>query len=523
MYDILIKNGEIIDGTGTEPKRTDLAIKNGKIVALDDFKNEKAKIEINADKKYLSPGFIDINNDADHDLSLIEMPEADNLIRQGITTMVGGNCGASLAPLISHSLVSLDKWLKVTNLNINWRTLGEFLKFLEQKHLAINFATLVGWGTLRQDLTQNQFRPLTKKELEELKFLVKMSLEQGAFGVSFGLGYNLEQAVGLTEIQSLAELVKKKNSFFSFHLRNEADGFLAGMREVLEVAEKNKVSIEISHLRVEGKENFESFPEALKMIQKINQEKELVNFDLFPYDYNVESIYLLLPEWVAVGGREILLKNLHDEIVRKKIIEDLKRKKNLYQDLIVVDSGERWWFVGKSLKEISQGFNLSLEESLLKIIELCEKKVSVLVKSLSWDNVQKGITSPYSFIASNGTICDLNSGKKGRWVHPRAFSTFPKFLNDYVKEQKLFSWEEAINKITGKVADKLGLKNRGYLKENYAADVVIFNPEKIKDKSSLENPFQYPEGIETVIVNGRIAYQKGLFSHEHYGQVLRKM
>ncbi|MGC8651406.1 MAG: N-acyl-D-amino-acid deacylase family protein [Minisyncoccia bacterium] len=523
MYDILIKNGEIIDGTGLALKKADLAIKNGKIVALGNFKNERAKTEINADKKYISPGFIDINNDSDHDLSLLEMPEADNLIRQGITTIVGGNCGASLAPLISHSLVSLDKWIKVSNLNISWRTLAEFLKFLEQKHLAVNFATLVGWGTLREDLTQNQFRPLTQKELEELQFLVQMSLEQGAFGVSFGLGYNLEQAVGLTEFQALAKLVKKKNAFLSFHLRNEADGFLASIREVLEVAEKEKVSLEISHLRVEGKDNFDIFPEALKMINNVNQESELVNFDVFPYDYNVESIYLLLPEWVAVGGREVLLKNLHNEVVRKKIIEDLKRKKCLYQDLIVVDSGERWWFVGKSLKEISQGFNLSLEESLLKIIELCEKRVSVLIKNLSLDNVQKAIMSPYSLIASNGTVSNLDGGEKGKWIHPRVFSTFPKFLNDYVKEQKLFTWEEAINKITGKVADKLGLKNRGYLKENYAADIVIFNPEKIKDKSTLENPFQYPEGIETVIVNGQVAYQKGLFSHERFGQVLRKM
>ena len=539
MYDILIKNGAIFDGTETEAKKADLAIKNGKIIAIGSLKNEKAKTEINADNRFITPGFIDINNDADHDLSLLKMPEAENLLRQGITTIVGGNCGASLAPLISGSLLSLDKWVKTIDFNISWQTMKEFLNFLTKKQLGVNFATLVGWGTVRADITQNQFRPLKKEELEELKFIIKSSITQGAFGVSFGLGYNLEQAVGLTEIQAIAHVIKEKKAYFersekngsraiargpylAFHLRNEAEGLLSSMREVLEVAEKEKISLEISHLRVEGKDNFDSFSEALKMIQKINVNQGLVNFDIFPYDYNAESLYLILPEWLTIGGREVLLKNLHDEIVRKKLIEDIKKKKYLYKNLIVADSGERWWFAGKSLEEIAQDFNLSLEDALLKIIELCEKRILVFVKSLSLENVEKGILSPYSFIASNSGIYNLNSGEKGTWVHPRAFGTFPKFLNDYVKVKKFFSWEEAINKITGKVADKIGLKDRGYLKENYWADLVIFNPDKIKDKATLENPFQYSEGIETVIVNGNLSYQRGILSHDYYGQILRK-
>jgi len=547
MYDILIKNGAIFDGTETEAKKADLAIKNGKIIAIGSLKNEKAKTEINADNRFITPGFIDINNDADHDLSLLKMPEAENLLRQGITTIVGGNCGASLAPLISGSLLSLDKWVKTIDFNISWQTMKEFLNFLTKKQLGVNFATLVGWGTVRADITQNQFRPLKKEELEELKFIIKSSITQGAFGVSFGLGYNLEQAVGLTEIQAIAQVIKEKKAYFersekkgsraiargpylAFHLRNEAEGLLSSMREVLEVAGKEKASLEISHLKVEGKDNFDSFPEALKMVQKVNQEPallsqdgpELVNFDIFPYDYNVESLYLILPEWLAIGGREVLLKNIHDGIVRKKLIEDMKKKKYLYQDLIIADSGERWWFAGKTLEAIAQDFNLSLEDALLKIIELCEKRVLVFVKSLSLENVEKGILSPYSFVASNSGIYNLNSGEKGTWVHPRAFGAFPKFLNDYVKVKKLFSWEKALHKITGKVADKIGLKDRGYLKENYFADIVIFNPDKIKDKASLKNPFQYPEGIETVILNGALAYQKGIFSHERLGQILRK-
>lgn len=522
MYDILIKNGDIIDGTGAERKKADLAIKNGKIVAIGSLKNEKAKTEINAEGKFVTPGFIDINNKADHDLSLLKMRNAENLLRQGVTTIIGGNCGASLAPLISGSLSFLNKWAKTIDININWRTVAELLNFLSKKQLGVNFGTLIGWGTIRSDITHNEFRPLTKNELEELRFLVKMSLEQGAFGVSFGLGYDLEQAVGLTEIEMVAKEAKEKNALLSFHLRNEAEGFLTSVKEVLEILQRQKVSLEISHLRVIGKDNFADFSEALKMINDNNQETELINFDIYPYDYNIESIYLLLPEWVAIGGREVLLKNLHEPAIRHKIIDDIKKKRYLYQDLVIADSGERWWFIGKSLKEIAQNFNLSLEETILKIVELCEKRILVFTKNISLENVTKGILSSYSFIASDSGIYTLESGKKGTWVHPRAFGTFPKFLNDFVKDKKLFSWEKAIYKITGKVAEKIGLKTRGYLKENYFADIVIFNPEKIRDKATLDNPFQYPEGIETVIVNGGLAYQRGIFSAKNYGKILKK-
>ena len=522
MYDILIKNGLIYDGSIDEPKNIDLAIKNGKIIKLDNLKGEQAKVEINAENRFITPGFIDINTDADHDLSLLEMPEAENLLRQGITTIIGGNCGASLAPLISGSLSSINKWAKAIDLNFNWRTLKDLLHFLDSKKLSINFGTLIGWGTLRLDLTQGQFRSLTKNELEQLKLIVKNSLKEGAFGVSFGLGYNIEQPVGLKETLEIAKIVNQVKGYLSFHLRDEAKGLLSSIREVLEVAEREEISLEISHLRANGEENFESFSDALKMIKNINQKNELVNFDFSPYDSTVRPAYLILPEWAAIGGREVLLKNIHDSIVRKKLINDLKRKKYLYKDLIIADSGERWWFAGKTLSEISDEFKLALEETFLKLIELCEYRLSVLTKTLSPILIDKGVVNDDSFIATNSGIYNLNSSKKGIWVHPRAFGTFPKFLNDYVKEKKLMPWPIAINKITGKVADKIGFKNRGYLKENYWADLVILNPEKLKDKGTLDNPLQFPDGIETVVINGNIAYQKGLLSHGRYGQVLRK-
>jgi len=523
MFDLLIKNGKVFDGSGQAAQSVDIGIRNGKIVDIGDLKNETAKTEINAEDRFVCPGFIDIDNEADHYLDIFTLPGADNLIRQGVSTVICGNSGASLAPLISGSLSSIRKWSDLNRVNINWREFKDFLDFFDKKKLAVNFASLIGWGTLRSEFTNGEFRNLTKEELEKLKLMVVQGMEQGALGVSFGLGYASEQMVGISEILEVGRVVKDKNGYLSFHLRNQAEEFLTSIQEVIEVAEKGQLKVEISHFFTEGRPNFENFAEALKMIKKANREIELINFDLSPYDSNAKVLYLILPEWVAIGGREVLLKNINDEITRKKIIEDLKRKKYLYKDILIADSGKRWWFSGKTLEEIAKGFNLNLEEALLKVIEICEDRILVFTKNLLEKNIENGLKSSYSFVSSNSRFSNIESGKRGVWVHPQTFGTFPKFLGYYVREKKLLSWEEAIHKITGKVAKKTGINDRGLLKKDFWADIVVFNPEKINDNSTLKNPFQYPDGIETVIINGGLAYHKGILREERYGKSIRKI
>ncbi|MDD4994606.1 MAG: amidohydrolase family protein [Candidatus Pacebacteria bacterium] len=524
MYDLLIKNGQVFDGQGNPSENIDIGISNDKIVALGHFKNEKAKTEINAENRFVCPGFIDINNNADHYLDIFFSPSAENLIRQGVTTIICGNSGSSLAPLISGSLDFIRRWANPSQLNIGWRQVKDFFDFLDDKRLGINFATLLGWGSLRNEFTKGEFRNLKQKEIDQLKLIVSEGLNQGALGVSFGLGYASERMVGITEILKIAKVVEEKKGYLSFHLRDEAEGLLASVREVIEIAEKSKLPIEISHFKAEGKPNFDYFGQALEMINKANSSfgKELINFDIFPYNISAQSLYLILPEWTEIGGRDVLLKNINDEIVKNKILQDLKRKKYLYKKLKIADSGQRWWFSGKTLEEIAKGFNLTPEESLLKIIELCEDKVIVFTEDLSDKNIIEGIKNKASFIGSNSGFSNIESGRKGVWVHPRAFGSFPRFLGHYTRDQELLSWEEAIYKITGKVAEKTGFKKRGLIKKDYYADITILNPEKIQSNSSFKNPFQYPEGIESVIVNGKMAYHKGLLTEERHGKTIRE-
>lgn len=520
MYDIIIKNGTLFKGDNQLAQKNDLGIKDGRIVFIGDLKNEKAKTEINAESKFVAPGFIDIHNDADHSLNLLFSSSAENLIRQGVTTAIGGNCGASLAPLISGSLNYIKRWSDFGEINVNWRSVKDFFDNLDKRKIGINFGMLIGWGTLRTEFSKGEFRNLTKEEMEKLKLLIKKSLAEGALGVSFGLGYPAEKGVGKKEILAIGELVKNKGGYLSFHLRDSSENFLASVNEIFEISKEGNLSVEISHFKAEGRENSNLLEGIIETLSNHNESEELINLDISPYNSEVQAIYSVLPEWVAVGGRKVFLKNITGEDTRKKIIQDLKKKKYLYKKFLITDSGRQWWFSGKSLEEISKSFNLSPEESLLKVAEVCDEKIIIFGENIYQEDIDKIIENPYSFICTNGEFYNPN---KSAWFHPKLFGTFPRFLERYVKEKKLLSWEEAIFKITGKVAKKIGLRDRGLIKENYFADVVIFNPEKIKDKTTIKNPLQYPEGIETVIINGNLAYYKGVLSSQRYGKTIRRL
>ncbi len=519
MYDIIIKNGLVFDGLDNEPEKINIGVKDGRIHLLS-F-SEQAKEEISAEERYVSPGFIDIDNTADHYLQIFSSSSADNLIRQGVTTAIGGNCGVSLAPLISGSLRSIRRWTDPSKTNIDWHTLGELFTLLERNGIGVNFGTLLGWGTLREELAGEEFRNLTTEELSKLKFLVEQGLKDGAMGVSFGLGYAPEKVVGYTEALAMADLVNKYNGYLSFHLRDEGEKFLSSVDEITELAQRGKISVEISHFKVVAPPHFKDFPRALKLITQTNQRKELVNFDIYPYSSNEQMLSLIVPQWVMIGGRKVFLKNIQQKEEKKAVIQELKRRRYLYQGLVVANAGKEWWLRGKTLKEIAQGFNLSLEETILRLLQDNEDSVTVFNNNIDPGNLEMGICSPYSFIASNAGFYSLSDPIKRELIHPRAFGTFPHFLGTYVREKKVLSWKEAIYKITGKVAKKIGLSKRGAIKDNYLADIVVFNPNLIGSSANLTDPFQYPKGIEVVIINGKLVYYKGRVEKGKYGKILK--
>jgi len=523
MYDLLIKNGTVFDGLGNEPKNLDILIKNERIVKIGNFKNEKANIEINAEDLYVSPGFIEINSLADRDFSIFLNPQAENYLLQGVTTVIGGACGASLYPLISGSLESLNKWVDYKKINVKWQRIKDFFEIIEKRGIGVNFGGLISWSLLRSEFTNREFRNLTNEEKEKLKFIIKESLKEGALGVAFGLGYEDEKVVGVEEMLEIANIVKSFNGYLGFNLRDETDGFLTSLKEIIEVVERGQISSEIYQLKVLGKENFKYFKDGLRFIEQINKEKELLNFDISPYEISLEPLMIYLPDWAAIGGFKVFLKNIKEKVIYQKLIDDLKKKRELINELIISDCKNKPVLIGKSLKEIAKDFNLGPEEAMVKILEINEGRVFVFSKNLLLENIKEAIKSPYSFISSNSGFLSKESYQSGILCHPQSFGAFIKFLKDFVIDKKIYSFNEAIYKLTGKVAQKIGLKKRGVIKENNFADIVIFSPSKLNSLADFSNPYLPPLGIDTVIINGKITYRKGIFEKTNQGKIIKRI
>jgi len=525
MFDLLIKNAIILDGNKTKKYQSNLAILKGKIKRIGKLKNAKALRIIDATGLYLAPGFVDINNHSDTFLTLFTIPSLESMLQQGITTILGGNCGSSLAPLVEADMLkSIQKWADISEINLNWLTFKEFLDELEKKEIGLNFASLVGHSTLRRGLLKEEFRALKPSELKIVKGMLEAALEQGAFGLSTGLAYSHAKVASTEEIIELAKTVKKYNGLYASHIRGEAEELLPAVQETIEIGKKTGVSIEISHLKAMGRSFWPNMREAIELVEKASQKGININFDIYPYTMTGSVLYILLPDWAAEGGKEVLLKRLKQPATRARIIKEMQEKKYYeYDKITVAISPIDKTFIGKSISEIAQAQNISVEEAVINMLVASEGRIITFLDTLSKDNVEIGLRHNLSFIASDGSGYNLGYYKKKReLVHPRCFGTFPRFLGRYVRDKGMFSWEEAIHKITGGPAQKLGLKKRGLIKKSYWADLVLFNPQEIIDKADFENPYQYPKGIEYVLVNGEVAVENRVYTNKRAGKVLRK-
>ncbi len=518
QYDILIKNATIFDGTNSRSYRSNIVIKDGKILKIGELVDEQiCSLVIDADKRYVCPGFIDIDNSSDHYLTLLSNPGCENLIRQGITSIVVGQCGSSLAPLIKNQLSSFETWTNIDEFNTSWRSFKMFLNFLNSKKFGVNVGSLIGWNTIRSGLIGESFKNLTDFELKQLLILVKQSIKDGALGISFGLGYPSGRAISQREIKAVANEIKKFKVLLSFHLRDESAGFVNAVREVLDNID-SEMNVLISHFKVQNEENFSNFDLALKMIENANmKDKKNIHFDIHPYDFICQPLISLMPDWLAIGGKDVMKENLNDKDIVKKLVKELKQNKNFFKKLILVDIDKKYRiFKGKTIENIANNMGVTIEEAIVKILSLTQKKVIVLNQNLSIGNIDKGIKNKYAIIASNGMSADTNNFSE-YFCDQRSIGAFPKYLSHY---QKVMPFETLIYKITGMVKEKLNLESKGVIKIGMDADIVILNPLLVSDQSTIQNPILSPKGIDTVIINGKIAFNKGEVVNAQSGKVI---
>jgi len=523
MYQIIIKNGIIIDGTGAPMFRGDIGIKEGHIAEIGNLQNEAAEEVIDAQDRFVTPGFIDVNNHSDTYWQIFLDPELKSLLYQGITTIIGGNCGSSLAPLASQRAIhSIQKWADMKKVSLDWMTVQDFLRAVERLKLSVNFGTLIGHSTIRRGILPEGRSKMNLGEIKTAQKMVDQAMKEGALGLSTGLIYTHAKEASQKEILTMAKAVAKRQGIYVTHIRGERHGLLGAIGEAIETSQLAGVKLHIAHLKVVGEKNWGLQGDALAMIEQAKIGGLDISFDVYPYTLTGSVLYTLLPDWVVAGGKRMMLGRLKDPQLRARIISEMQQSEIDYATIIVSVSG-----IGKELKrkkivDLAQAQAKSVEESVLDVLVASDGRVMITMEVLSQKNVERALEHPFSIVASNGSGYDLNYKKSGDLVHPRNFGAFPRVFRQYVRDKKILSWEEAVHKMTGKPAQHFSLDKRGTLKKGNWADVAVFDPKIIADKATVDNPFQYAEGVLWVLVNGEIVLQNGNYNGRRAGRVIRK-
>ncbi|MBI3627346.1 MAG: D-aminoacylase [Candidatus Sungbacteria bacterium] len=520
MFDILIKNGTVIDGTGKPGFLGDVGIKDGLIEAVGQIGGGEGKKIIAGEGLYVTPGFIDVTNHSDVTASIFERGRLDSLIRQGITTIIGGNCGVSLAPLIEADLIhAIRKFAPTSSINVNWQSVAEFLSEIEKLHLPINFATLAGHNTIRRGILHERGDPMTLEELAETRLLLQQALRDGALGFSTNLSSAHEHYVLTDELVEICRVMAAEGGVYKTHLRDEGSDLIVSINEALRIGAEAGVPVSISHLKAIGRKSWPLMKQGIHMIENNAREGHKVVFDVSPYASTGSQLYMLLPAWAKAGGFAAMLERLKDFQTKSKIIAELDGM-SLHFDLLRVAEAGDGVSSGSTIAELGRRMGLDAKEAMIELLIANRGRISIVGKTLHHKNIELGIISPYSMVASNGSGYSFESAKSR--PHPRSFGAFPHFLHSYVKDKKLISWEEAIAKITSLPASFLGIKNRGRIEKRYAADIVLFRPDELRDQATYKNPYRAPVGIEQVMVNGRIVFEHSAVTAESPGEIIKK-
>ena len=518
---ILIKNGTLVDGSGSARVQMDVALKGEQITAVGDLKSKHADLVIDATGKFITPGFIDIQSHSDAYWTLFTVPYQDSLVRQGITSIVMGNCGSSIAPLIEPDAIkSIQKWADISEVQLNWLTLAELNAVLEQRGVPLNVGTLVGHSTVRRGLIKEEVRDFTPDELQQFKKVVDDAMRDGAFGVSFGLAYSHANFVSLQELIEVGKITAEAGGYLAFHLRYDDERFDEGVAEVIEVGRRAKVPVHISHFRANGRAAWPKMPLAVQAIDAAVGSGVDISFNVYPYDVTLSVLYNYLPDWFSRGGKSKLLERIKQTNLRQRAVAEMKQQPFHYGDMVVAQAPVNKSLAGKRISDLALASSLSIEETVLNTLVAANGHVIVLDSTVNVDHVRRLLVHPRSIIGTDAAGYDLRY--RGELVHPRSFGTFPRVVAKYVRDEKIMTLEQAIQKMTAWPAARLGMQKRGLVKKGYYADLTIFDPATIQDQATTDHPFRFAAGIEHVIINGKVVQGPFKQANPMAGQVLRR-
>lgn len=498
QYDVLIKNGKIIDGSGNSWYIADIAVKDGKINLIQKNIIAQASKTIDAKGLIVSPGFIDVHTHIEGDE--VKTPTADNFIYDGVTTVIAGNCGAS-------------------NVDI-----GKYLHWIDSLKLSINVASLIGHNDVRKAVMGRANRFASERELQKMDSIVKAAMQNGAVGFSTGLIYIPGAYSNTEEVVRLAKDAAQYNGVYATHMRDEGDSVTQAINEALHIGREANMPVEISHFKCSGQQNWGRSRETLSMIVAARNEGLDVTIDQYPYTASSTSLGTLLPDDILADGQDSINARLDRLEVKQRAIDYMMKKLKRrglkhYSYAVVAFFKEDTTLNGKSIEQINllRGRKHNAKDEAETIIELIKDGGAGMVfHGMSDEDVKYIMQYPFNMFASDASIREFGKGSP----HPRGYGTNARVLSKYVRDEKVLSLEDAIRRMTSLPAQKFQLKNIGLLKEGMDADIVIFNENEVADKSTYEQPHQFSTGFKYVLVNGKLTMIDGKHTGERNGKAL---
>ncbi len=498
--DLLIRNGKVIDGTGGPWFFADVALRGDTIAAIGRGLPVKARREIDATGLVVAPGFIDIHTHARR--GIFEVPSADNYVRQGVTTLVEGPDGGSPIPL------------------------RPFLEKVAATRISPNFATFVGQGSVRQQVMGEVDRAATPAEAEKMQALVRQGMLDGAFGLSSGLFYVPGTFTPTAEVVELAKVAGQMGGLYISHMRDEASKVTDSVRETIEIGEKGGLPTQVTHHKIIGTANWGKSVETLRLVDEARSRGVDATIDQYPYTASSTSVQAaLFPAWAQEGGRDAVLKRLKDPATRAKVKADsvnlIRNERGGGDPKNVVIARCEWdkTLAGKNLADIAimKGQPVSVESAADMAMWIVEQGgCQGIFHAINEKDLVRILAHPATMVASDGEVTVFGQANP----HPRSYGTFVRVLGRYVREQKVLTLEEAVRKMSAMPAQRMGLPDRGLIRPGMKADLAIFDAGRITDRATFENPHQYAEGVDTVLVNGEVVYEKGAATAARPGRVL---
>jgi N-acyl-D-amino-acid deacylase len=523
QWDLLLRRGTIVDGSGSSPYEGDLAILDGRIAAVGRSLTGSAREEIDARALVVAPGFVDIHSHADG--TLFDDPRAESVIRQGITTVVVGQDGSSRGPLRDDGSAreQLRRSLRTQNA---FPSLGDFFAAVDVLPSAVNVASMVGLGTVRAIVVGDSDRPATEAEIARMRAMVNAAVAQGACGASSGLEYVPGAFASRSELAELCGPLAAARLPYATHMRNEDDRLLESLDEAIDVARAAGCPLQVSHLKTQGPRNWPKIGAALGRLEKARDAGLDVAFDRYPYIAYQTGLTNLFPAWSRDGGPQRFLARVRDSSTARRIREETLAKVELIggwnnvQITSVRDTTERS-AEGQRLGAWARQKGAEPYEATLGLLERSGADVGMVGFAMSEENLERFLAHPLGMVCSDGGAFATEGPARRGHPHPRSLGSFPRVLGQYVRGRRALPLENAVRKMSAFPASRVRLADRGMLREGFAADVVVFDPATVTDRATFDDPFRYPDGIRVVIVNGVIALRDGERAERRSGRALR--